>query len=34
MKNNPISDSVLGGLVWLVIFGVIYFVAKLFGWEH
>lgn len=33
MRDNPILDRVIGGLVWLVIFAVAYLVARCLGWN-
>lgn len=33
MRDNPMMDRVIGGLVWLVIFAAAFFVAKCLGWS-
>jgi hypothetical protein len=33
MRNNPMLDRVIGGLAWLVVFGIIYALWRTFeGW--
>lgn len=33
MRDNPILDRVIGGLVWLVIFAVAFLLARCLGWN-
>lgn len=33
MRDNPMLERVIGGLVWLVIFTIIYLIARCCGWN-